>query len=232
MSAQKKNNPRTSLQTLLIFEFPISVISEQAARCTRKALPEGEVVDRAWASVAFSKTALLKMHVWHSNPEPPHPFLGLWASNSQDLWWSQESFWWLIRYMKASRNVWRMSSGIRKTDTSVKANQTLGMAVGKCGHKCRPSSSHASVSPFLWKGVSPYCYFCDFTHADKMLMVVREALIKGSLCIWAVAISPSAALPWYFFIASHISRSSPAFPWRTAIFCFFPGGPCRRRAMI
>lgn len=88
MSAWKKNNPHTSLQTLLIFEFPFSVISEQAARCIHKALPDGEVVDRAQPSVAFNKTALLKMHIWHLNPEPPHPFLGLWASSSQDLWWS------------------------------------------------------------------------------------------------------------------------------------------------
>lgn len=120
----------------------------------------------------------------------------------------------------------RMSSGIRKTDRSVTA-RTFGMAVGKCWHMCWPSSSHASVSPFPWNGVSPCCQLCDFTHADKVLMVVREALIMGSLCIWAVAINLPAALPWYSFIASHISSSSPAFPWRTSIFCFFPGKPCR-----
>lgn len=78
MSAQKKNNPHTSLQTLLISEFPFSVISEQAARCIHMALPDGEVTDRAQSSMAFNKEALLKMHIWHLNPEPPHPSLGLW----------------------------------------------------------------------------------------------------------------------------------------------------------
>lgn len=49
-----------------------------------------------------------------------------------------------------------------------------------------------------------------------------------SWCIWAVAVSLPDALPWCFLMANHTSSSSPAFPWRTAIFCFFPGGPCRR----
>jgi len=35
------------------------------------------VTDRAQSSMAFNKTALLKMHIWHLNPEPPHPSLGL-----------------------------------------------------------------------------------------------------------------------------------------------------------
>lgn len=152
------------------------------------------------------------------------------------LWQDPWSFWCLS--LKSSREATDLGCS-RKDElmwSCVPADGCpLGVSEGKGFHVYWPSSSHASVSPFLWNMISPSRLFWGFT--DKMLMHVREALtefccwLSFLLCIWTVEKNLPAALPWYFFTASHVPDSSTAFPWGTTVSCFFPVRPRRKEEL-